>query len=174
MYLLARKCIFAGKLILKVILYWKGLWFKGTAHMEAPGNEWLTFSCARLKNCRLLLCSVFKMTSTDRHVPCTRPQPCSISLSSSLSRSQCVCYGNHWRNMATKLRTDHSCETLSVDYNKRKIDFILQKQQKGKKKVTTSRAVLNFWLKIEVIVCILLWPKIINRLLATSYFFMET
>ena len=60
-------------------------------------------------------------------------QWCSISHSSSLNHPQCVCYGNHWRNMATKIRTDHSCETLSVDYNKRKIGFILPKQQKGKK-----------------------------------------
>ena len=68
-----------------------------------------TFSClylvekkfTRLKNCRLVLCSMFKTVndlsfrvlsrrSTDRHVARTRPQPCSIS------RSQ---------NMAAKLRT---------------------------------------------------------------------
>ena len=57
--------------------------------------------------------------------------------------------GNRWRNMATKLRTDHSCETLSVYYNKRKIGFILQRQRKGKKLVTSWRAALDFiWIDL--------------------------
>ena len=57
--------------------------------------------CTRLKNCWLVLCSMFKTVkdlsfrvlsrrSTDRHVVCTKAQPCSISRS---------------KNMAAKLRT---------------------------------------------------------------------
>ena len=65
--------------------------------------------CTRLKNCRLVLCSMFKTVndlsfrvlsrrSTDRHVVRTRPQPCSISRS---------------KNMAAKLRAHcSSCEAL--------------------------------------------------------------
>ena len=92
-------------------------------------SQLYTFSCA-LKNCRLVLCLMFKTISKDRHVAHTRPPLCSISRPSSLNRPQYVCYGKRLKNMATKLRTDRSCEMLSVDYNKRKIGFILQKQGK--------------------------------------------
>ena len=49
-------------------------------------------SCARLKNCHLVLCSMCKTISTDCYVACTRPQLCSISCSSSVNRPQCSCY----------------------------------------------------------------------------------
>ena len=72
--------------------------------------------------------------------------------------------------MAVKFRTDGYCESLWLIYDNRKIGFILQKQQKSKKEVTTWRATLNFiliGLAVRVIVyIILLWPEIVNRLLA--------
>ena len=57
-------------------------------------------NCTRLKNCRLVLCSIFNMVfpfafwrrSTDRHVARTRPQLCSISCSSPLN----PCWVQHW------------------------------------------------------------------------------
>jgi len=45
--------------------------------------------------------------------------------------------------MAGKLRTGRSCKTLWEIYNNRKIDFILQKQRKDKKEVTTWLAALK-------------------------------
>ena len=65
--------------------------------LSLPFGEEIT----RLKNCRLVLCSMFKTVndlsfrvlsrrSTDRHVARTRPHSCSIS---------------HSQNMAAKLRT---------------------------------------------------------------------
>lgn len=57
-------------------------------------------NCTRLKNYRLVLCSIFKTVFpfafsrqlTDRHVARTRPQPCSISCSSPLN----VCWVQCW------------------------------------------------------------------------------
>ena len=57
-------------------------------------------NCTRLKNCRLVLCSIFKTVfpftlsrkSTDRHVAHARPQSCSISCSSPLN----LCWVQRW------------------------------------------------------------------------------
>ena len=79
--------------------------------------------CTRLKNCRLVLCSMFKTIndlyfhdlsrrSTDRHVVRTRPQLCSISCS---------------KNMAAKLRTAQTVKRCKEIFNNRKIGFIFQK-----------------------------------------------
>ena len=69
--------------------------------------------CTRFKNCRLVLCSMFKTVNdlsfrvlsrrlTDRHIVRTRPQLCSISRS---------------KNMAAKLRTARAvkgCDRLII------------------------------------------------------------
>lgn len=54
---------------------------------------YLLENCTRLRNCRLVLCSIFKTVfpftlsrqSTDRHVAHARPQSCSISSSGPLN-----------------------------------------------------------------------------------------
>ena len=63
-------------------------------------SQLYSFSCTQLKTCHLVLCSMFKTIiisfcvlsrwSTDHHVACTRPQPCSTSPSSPLNCPQYV------------------------------------------------------------------------------------
>ena len=66
------------------------------ATTENVSSQLYTFSCAQLKNCRLVLCCfhsnlsfrVLSRRSTDRHVARTRPKPCNISRCSPLNRLQ--------------------------------------------------------------------------------------
>ena len=100
--------------------------------------------CARRKSWPLILCSMFKTGSfafCHEGLKATDGTPCALPGHNRApflvrvpwaGRNTCV-MGKCWRNMATKLRTDRSCETFQVDYNKRKLRCILQKQRKGKK-----------------------------------------
>ena len=110
--------------------------------------------CTRLKNCWLVLCSMFKTVndlsfrvlsrwSTDRHVVRTRPQPCSISCS---------------KNMAAKLRTAQAvkrCDRFIIT-GKSVLYFKSSGKVKSKWPICGRLwiSILSIWLKIKVIVCL--------------------
>ena len=87
--------------------------------------------------------------STGCHPARTRPHPCSPCTTCNTCTYMYV-MGNRWRNMAMKLRTDRSCETLWKIIIRGKSVLSLQKQQKFKKIYVTSWWVaLNFiWIDL--------------------------
>ena len=59
--------------------------------------------------------------------PCGVPGHNCAAFSFQSPEPSAIHVGNRWKNMATKLRTDRSCETFQVDYNERKNRFYTSK-----------------------------------------------